>query len=159
MWTQTILVVVMGLSLVTWPGPMYGQSQAPWFGTWRLNPGKSTANRDPRFKRVTSTIEPWESGLRVTYDMVGSRGGVTHLEWSGKLDGRDYPVQGVDYLLTNAYSPLDDRSYRIVIKVDGAVAATATAVISPDGKTLTTNTLEKNARGQDVRTVTVYDRQ
>jgi len=81
------------------------------------------------------------------------------MEWAGKFDGKDYPVQGVDYVLTNAYTRLDERSYQIVIKVDGDVAATAKVVVSPDGKTLTTFTNEKNARGESVTTTTVYDRQ
>lgn len=127
-------------------------SQAPWLGTWKLNLAKSPANQD-RYKRVTSKIEPWEDGLKVTYDMVGTRGGITHMEWSGKFDGKDYPVQGVDYVLTNAYTSVNDHSYQIVVKVDGAVAAIATVVISPDGKTLTTVTAEKNAR-----TTAVYEK-
>ena len=133
--------------------------QAPWFGTWKLNFAKSTGNPDTRFKKVTTQIEPWEDGLKVTYDAVGSRGGITHLEWSGRFDGRDYPVQGVDYVLTNAYSQIDDHTYQITIKVDGGVAATARVVISPDGKTLTTVTTEKNAQNQQVTSTTVYDKQ
>lgn len=143
---QTRIIFVIWMILA-------GQAQAPWFGTWKLN------STNDRYKRVTSKIEPWgEDGLKVTYDMVGTRGGTTHMEWTGKFDGRDYPVQGVDYVLTNAYSRLNDRSYQIVVKVDGAVAATATVAISPDGKTLTTVTSEKDARGQNVTATTVYDR-
>jgi len=104
-------------------------------------------------------VEPSQDGLKVTYDMVGIRGGVTHMEWTGKFDGKDYPVQGVDYVLTNAYTRLDEQSYQIVIKVDGAVAATAKVVVSSDGKTLTTSTVEKNARGESVTSTTVYDSQ
>ena len=135
-----------------------GEAAGPWFGTWNLNPAKSTADSSSRFKRVTSKIEPWQDGLKVIYDMVGTRGGITHMEWTGRFDGKDYPVQGVDYVLTNAYTLLNDRSYRIVIKVDGAVAATATVVIAPDGRTLTTTTTEKNTRGEDVTTTALYDK-
>ena len=138
---------------------MAGEPLGPWFGTWKLNPAKSTSKSESRFKRVTLKVEPSQDGLKVTYDIVGIRGGVTHMEWTGKFDGRDYPVQGVDYVLTNAYTPVDERSYQIVIKVDGAVAATARVVVSPDGKTLTTSTVEKNARGESITTTVVYDRQ
>jgi hypothetical protein len=137
---------------------MAGEPLRPWFGTWKLNPAKSTANSESRFKRVTLNVEPWQDGLKVTYDMVGIRGGITHMEWTGKFDGKDYPVQGVDYVLTNAYTRLDEQSYQIVIKVDGTLAATAKVVVSADGKTLTTSTVEKNAKGESV-TTTVYDRQ
>ena len=34
-----------------------------------------------------------------------------HLEWTGKFDGNDYPVQGVEVVLTNAYRRVDDRTY------------------------------------------------
>jgi hypothetical protein len=138
---------------------MAGEPLRPWFGTWKLNPAKSTANSESRFKRVTLNVEPWQDGLKVTYDMVGTRGGITHMEWTGKFDGKDYPVQGVDYVLTNAYTRLDEQSYQIVIKVDGALAATAKVVVAPDGRTLTTSTVEKNARGESVTSTTVYDRQ
>jgi hypothetical protein len=74
--------------------------------------------------------------------MVRTRGGITHMEWLGRFDARDYPVQGVASFMTNAYRQVDDRSYEIVIKVDGATAATATAVVSSDGATMTVTTVE-----------------
>lgn len=143
---------------LTLPPTSASPAQAPWFGTWKLNLAKSSANPD-RYKTVTSRIEPWEDGLKVTYDMVGTRGGVIHMEWSGRFDGKDYTVQGMDYVLTNAYSLVNDRSYQIVVKLDGRVAATSSVVISPDGKTLTTVTSEKNAQGESVNTTAVYDKQ
>ena len=127
-----------------------GPAQAPWLGTWKLNPAKSSTNSD-RYKRVTSKIEPDGDGIKVIYDMVGTRGGTTHMEWTGKFDGKDYPVEGVDYVLTNAYTLLNDHSYQIAVRVDGALAATTRVEISADGKTMTTVTDEK--------VTTVYDRQ
>ena len=135
------------------------QSQEPWLGTWRVNLAKSTADRDARYKRGTTKIEAWQDGLKVTYDLVGVRGGVTHMEWTGKFDGRDYPVQGVDYVLTTAYSRIDDHSYQITIKIAGVLTATAKVVISPDGKTLTTSTTGNNAQGKSVTTTPVYERE
>jgi hypothetical protein len=134
------------------------QTRDPLFGTWRLDFDRSTRNGDVRFKRGTSKIEPWEGGLKVTYDLVGVRGGVTHMEWIGKVDGQDYPVQGVDYALTNAYSRMSDGSYQIVSKIDGVLTSTAKVVISRDEKTLTTVTRGKNAQGNTVETTTVYER-
>jgi hypothetical protein len=60
--------------------------------------------------------------------------------------------------MTNAYRRIDDRSYEIVVKVDGIVNSTASVAISPDGKTLTTLTASKNAQGNPVKTTTVYER-
>src|ERR1035438_128786 len=94
--------ILFAVLMMTLPGP----EQAPWFGTWRLHPAKPITSSD-RFKTVTSRIEAAEDGLRVTYDMIGTRGGITHVEWTGKFDGKDYPVEGVDYVLTNAYKSLN----------------------------------------------------
>jgi hypothetical protein len=136
------------------------RQQAPWFGTWRLNPARSTKRPEASpYKRVTTRIEPSGDGLKVTYDMVGTRGGVTHMEWAGRFDGRDYAVQGADYVLTNAYRRIDDQRYEIAIKVDGAAAATAVATVSADGRTLTVETTERGAKGAVITTTAVYERQ
>jgi hypothetical protein len=90
--------------------------------------------------------------------MVRRRGGITHMEWSGRFDGRDYPVQGVDYVLTNAYRKLSDRSYEIVVRVDGRQAAVATAVVSSDGGTLIVDTVERDAAGRTITSRATYGR-
>ncbi len=133
--------------------------QAPpaWVGAWRLDFAKSAASNSP-YKRVTLTIGPWESGLRVVYDMVGVRGGVNHVEWSGQFDGKDYPVQGIDYVMTNAYSRIDDHTYNIVIKREGRISGNVKVTVAADGRTLTAITTSKNAAGEEIRTTAVYDK-
>jgi hypothetical protein len=138
--------------ILTLPCHFTAQPQSPWYGTWRLVPETSA------YKKVTTRIEPKEDGLRVTYEMVGLRGGVTHWEWSGRFDGNDYPVQGVENVLTNAYRKIDDRSYEIVIKVEGTITAVARVVAASDGKTLNVTTEEKLSNGQTRKTVVVYER-
>jgi hypothetical protein len=128
-------------------------AQAPWMGTWKLIPGKLQAPSD-RYKRTITKIEPWQGGIKVEYDMVGVRGGLNHLEWTGKFDGKDYPVEGADYIITNAYTVIDDHHYEILVKVEGHHTATARVEVSSDGKTLTTVTTEG-----DKKTTAVYERQ
>ena len=154
--TVAVAAVIMGMLV---PALAF-QARAPWFGTWQHEiPAPASRFETPAYKKVTTRIEPWQDGVRVTYDMVRTRGGVTHVEWAGRFDGRDYPVQGVDYVLTNAYRVLDDRRYEIVVKVDGQPAATATAVVSPDGGTLTVTTVERDLRGQRRTSTTIYRRE
>ena len=135
------------------------QQPAPWFGSWQQVPPERKWFNPWPYQKVTLRIEPWEDGLRVVYDMVRRRGGITHLEWSGRFDGRDYPVQGVDYVLTNAYRNLSDRSYEIVVRVDGRQAAVARASVSDDRSTMTVETVERDARGQPITSTAVYKRQ
>lgn len=137
----------------------HAQISPSWFGTWKLNLEKSTYNPGPPpYRRATYRIEPWKDGIKVVYDMVRQRGGVNHLEWMGTLDGRDYAVQGVEELITNAYKPLGDREWEVVLKIDGRVAATSRVTLSPDGKTMTTVTTGRNAQGAQVTTTTVYEK-
>ena len=154
---QSIVAAVLSVALHATTGTA---TEAPWFGTWQLEAPKTAPRwfEAPPYKKVTITIEPSgeapgqpsgqaagearREGLRVTYDMVRTRGGVTHMEWLGRFDGKDYPVQGAPSFMTNAYRQIDDRSYEIVIKIDGATAATATAVVSSDGATMTVTTIE-----------------
>lgn len=157
---RTLLALAMTASLTPQPFMVAGQQPAPWLGTWTLDPARSTRRAEPSpYRKVTFRIEPIDDAVKVTYRMVGTRGGVTRMEWTGRFDGRDYAVQGADNVLTNAYRRLDDRSYDIVVKVDGQSAALATARVSADGGTLTVTTAERAARGQTVHTTAVYERQ
>jgi hypothetical protein len=132
---------------------------APWFGVWELDIRPPASRFEPPpYKRATTRIEPWDGAVKVTYDLVRIRGGITHMEWVGRFDGADYPVQGVDNHLTNAYRVKDERSYEIVIKIDSKPVATATAVVSSDGETLTVTTEERDPGGQLRKTTAVYRR-
>jgi hypothetical protein len=82
-------------------------------------------------------IEPSARGVKIIDDLVRPRGGVLHLEWIGKFDGLDYPIQGVEVVLSNAYRCSDDRTCELVQKLDGDVVLTARLTISPDGRLLT----------------------
>ena len=84
--------------------------------------------------------------------MVRNRGGITHLEWIGRLDGNDYPVQGVELVLTNAYRRVDDRTYELIQKIDGEVVATRDHD-SPDGRMITTVNASRTASA-----TTIYER-
>jgi len=159
MGTRTISVAAVLLGVALMPRLLLGQTQPPWIGTWKLNSAKSTPPREARYKRVVLRIVPLNDGLKVTYDMVGVRGGLSHMEWIGRFDGKDYPVQGLDYVLTNAYSSVDDHTYQIVVRVDGTVAGNTKVAISPDGKTLIAVTTEKGAVGDALTMTTVYEKE
>jgi hypothetical protein len=132
--TTIIVVLVLALPCAAW-----SQDRQPLFGTWRLNFTESTFAPGPQaYVRVTCTIEPWQDdGLKVVYDMVGTRGGVTHWEWMGRLDGKDYPLEGVEEMITNAYSQISDHTYSVIFKIDGRITTTSRIAVSPDGKILT----------------------
>ena len=137
------------------PGMLPGETIASWFGTWKLNLASSTYSPGPPpFKRATRRIEQVGARITITDDQVRTRGGLIHLEWTGKFDGLDYAVQGVEVALTNAYRRIDDHTCELVQKVDGEIVATARLLLSPDGTTITTVNSSRTASA-----TTVYERQ
>ena len=155
MTSRVLLAAVLGAFLA---GHGRADAQVPpnWTGTWTLNLATSTYSPGlPPYKRAICKIQPWQDGLRVTYEMVRQRGGVTHLEWTGKLDGRDYPVEGVDRVVTSAYRRIDDRTFAITTTVDGQVAEEARLTVSPDGRTMTIATTRRN---ETDATTAVYEK-
>jgi hypothetical protein len=130
-----------------------------WVGTWALNVQKSVYNPGPGpYRRGAMKVEMVGDQVRFAYDLVMQRGGVQHMEWTGRFDGEDYMVQGVDDYVTYAYSPVSDREYQVVTKVDRQIVAISTVTVSADGRTLTTSTGGRNARGDEITNVTVYEK-
>ncbi len=131
------------------------QARSPWFGTWKLNVAKSLFRPAPPYKGATRRIEPVDGGIIIIDDLVRSRGGILHLEWTGKFDGRDYPVQGVEIVLTNAYRCADSYTCELTQRTDGEVSAVARLQISPDGGTLVTVTSSRSGG----TATTIYEKQ
>jgi hypothetical protein len=147
------------LGLLAQPAVSWSQVDALWLGEWRLNLAKSTYNPGPApYLRAAYRIQPHADGVRVVYDMVRPRGGVIHLEWTGRFDGQDYPMQGVEEAITYAYRRVGGRTYEIVMKVDDQPTATSRATVSATGDVITTSTAGRDARGARVTTVTVYEK-
>ncbi len=147
--------IVLALAALLFPGLAEAQSPRLWFGVWTLNIARSSySSGAPPYKRATRRIEPSERGVKIIDDLVRPRGGIVHLEWIGRFDGLDYPVQGVEVVLTNAYRCRDDRTCELIQKLDGEPVVTAWLTISPDGSVLTTV-----ATGQTAAFTTIYERQ
>jgi hypothetical protein len=131
------------------------QVPALWFGTWTLNVAKSTYSSQPPYKRATRRIQPSnDGGITIVDDLVRPRGGILHLEWTGKLDGVDYPVQGVEIVLSNAYRAIDGRTWDVTQKVDGEVVARVRLTLSSDGRTIASVSTSRTDKA-----TTVYERQ
>ncbi len=154
-----VAVTALTTAALLLPFAVWAQDLAPLSGTWRVNIAESRFAADPPYRRMTCTIQEWEDGLKVIYDIVGTRGGVTHWEWTGRLDGKDYALQGVEVVVTNAYSRIDERTYTILVKEDGRSTTTSKIAISPDGWVMTVTSTTPNAQGQHVVNTVVYDRQ
>src|SRR5215831_11841942 len=65
----------------------------PQMGTWKLNAAQSKLT--PGTAKVDMVvIEPASDNVKVTGDGTDRNGKSMHNEWTGKFDGKDYPVTG-----------------------------------------------------------------
>src|SRR5690348_10884175 len=66
-------------------------AQDAFMGTWKLNEAKSKLSSGAP-KNSTVVYEAAGENVKVTIDGTDSAGKPTHNEWTGKFDGKDYPV-------------------------------------------------------------------
>jgi hypothetical protein len=127
-------------------------------GTWKLNESKSKIPAGAP-KNTTVIYEMAGDKIKVTVEGVDGEGKPTHYEWTGMFDGKDYPVTGDAASDSRSYKEVNDHTLELTNKKGGKVTVTGKAVVSADGKTRTINTTGKNAKGETVKTMGVYDKQ
>ena len=128
-------------------------------GTWKLNESKSKM-RPGAPKGLTAVYELVGDDVKITLDGVASSGKPTHSEWTGKFDGKYYPVTGNGALVdARSYTKVDDRTLVFSEKKNGKVVFTGRVVISKDGKSRAVTTNGTDPKGKKFRTVYVYDKQ
>src|SRR5262245_18923296 len=127
-------------------------------GTWKLNEAKSKF-APGRPKNHTVVYEAAGDKVKITVDGTDKDGKSTHNEWTGKFDGKDYPVTGDPTSDMRSYQKVGDRVLKITIKKDGKVTVTGRIIVSADGKSRMVTTGEAGAKGKGFRNRSVYDKQ
>lgn len=138
-------------------GVAAGFAADPHMGTWKLNEAKSKITPGT-MKMTTVTFKKMSGNVNLTSDGVGPDGKPIHVEWSGKFDGKDYPVSGDPNGETRSYMKVDDRTLHVTVKKNGKVTATAHTVVSADGKSRTATVNGTTAKGKKFKNVAVYDK-
>lgn len=131
---------------------------SPQMGTWKLNEAKSKFPPGAP-KNNTVVYEAAGDNVKVTVDGVDGQGKATHNEWTGKFDGKDYPVTGDPSGDSRAYKKISDHKLELTNKKAGKVTATGTIEVSADGKTRTVTVSATDAEGKKVHYTAVYDKQ
>jgi hypothetical protein len=154
------LVLVAAVTFV--PLLALAQTPDPWIGTWRLNLAKSKyepANLAPKSQTLRQEAAPGGSA-KTTIDVVDAQGKALHQEYVVTFDGKPVAIKGApDANTTRVYKRIDGRTYEYVQSVAGKPTTTTRTVVSADGKTRTITTTGRNAQGQTVNNVSVYERQ
>ena len=129
-----------------------------WMGTWKLNEAKSKiaagATKNPT---VAYTTEG--DNLQVTVDGITSEGKPVHHVWTGKIDGKDYPVTGDPSGDTRSYRKIGDSTLEFVGKKGGKVTVVGRVSHSADGMTRTVTSRVTDAKGKKIKSTAIYDKQ
>jgi hypothetical protein len=130
----------------------------PHMGTWKLNEAKSKITAGTT-KFTTVTFKNMLGNIKVTSDGTDGSGKPIHVEWSGKFDGKDYPVTGDPNSDTRAYTKVDDRTLEVTVKKSGKVTVRTRTAVSADGKSRTSDVKGITAKGKKFKNVAVFDKQ
>jgi hypothetical protein len=132
-------------------------ANSPQLGTWKLNEAKSKfAPGVP--KNHTVTYEAAGDSMKVTVEGTDLEGKPTKNEWTGKFDGKDYPVTGDATSDMRSYKQVDDHTLNFSIKKGGKVTITGKIVTSADGTSRTVTTKGTDSKGNKFTNVAVYDK-
>ena len=150
------LALPLALSLV-FVSLALGFQDNPNMGTWKLNEAKSKFSGKAR--NHTVVYEAAGDQTKVTVDGVDENGAAVHSEWTGKFDGKDYPVTGDANSDVRSYRMINKNTLALSGKKNGKVTLSGRVVVSRDGKTRTVTTTATNAQGKKVTNTAVYDKQ
>ena len=126
-------------------------------GTWKLNEAKSKFSTKSRNNTVVYMA--MGDNVMVTIDGLDADGKPAHTEWTGKFDGKDYPVTGDPTSDTRAYTAVNDNTLTFAGKKAGKVTISGKIVVSADGKTRTVTSAVTDAAGKKLKATAVYDKQ
>ena len=145
-----ILFAGVGLSLAA------EVDQTPFMGTWKLNEAKS--KMAPGATKNTTVVYTASSDgtIKITTDGTDKDGKPVHTEWTGKFDGKDYPVTGAPDSDTRSYTSSGKHSLSMTVKKGGKTTVTGKITVALDGKTRTVTTTGAEPQ---MNNTAVYDKQ
>ena len=152
--TRTILLTL----LLCFVGAAVCVADDPQMGTWKLNEAKSKIGAGSP-KITTSVYEATGDSVKATLDGTDGDGKPLHSEWTGKFDGKDYPVTGDPNTDTRSYKKVNDHTLASTNKKGDKVTITARGVVSADGKTRTVTITGTDSKGKKFTSTAVYDKQ
>jgi hypothetical protein len=127
-------------------------------GTWKLNDAKSKFGPGAT-KNNTVVYEAAGDSVKVTVDGVDSAGNAIHSEWTGKFDGKFYPVTGDPASDMRSYRTINNHAMALTGKKDGKVTLSGRIVVSANGRTRTVTSTGKDPKGHKITNRAVYDKE
>jgi hypothetical protein len=133
-------------------------AQNPQMGTWKLNESKSKIPAGAP-KNTTVVYEAAGDNVKVSTDGTDREGKPAHTEWTGKFDGKDYPLTGDSAADSRSYKMINDHTLELTNKMGGKVVTSGRIVVSPEGKTRTLHLTGMDSAGKKFTSSAVYDKE
>jgi hypothetical protein len=134
-------------------------AENPNMGTWKLNEAKSKIPAGVGKNTTVVYSAAANDMIKVTTDGVDASGKTSHSEWTGKFDGKPYPVTGTDSSDSRSYTAKGERTLDLVVMKGGKTVATGKIEVAEDGKTRTVDIDETSADGKKLKAKFMYDKQ
>ncbi len=152
-------VKTLALTLVLgFAGAAVSLAQSPQMGTWKLNEAKSKVPAG-FMKNTTVVYEMTGDSVKVTTEGTDAIGKPLHTEWTGKFDGKDFPLTGDPNADSRSYTKVSDHTLSMTNKMGGKEVVKGRIVVSADGKTRTLKTSSMDSAGKKVSNLAVYDKE
>jgi hypothetical protein len=139
-------------------GAIFCLAENATMGSWKLDEAKSKFSPGSP-KSTMVTYESAGDSIKVTIDGTSFDDKPTHTEWTGKFDGKDYPVTGDTNQTSRSYTQVNDHTMKFQIKSGDKVVLGGTIVIAADGKSRTVTAKGTSAGGKKISYTAVYDKQ
>ena len=155
----TVRMIAVSLALCFF-GALAGVAQQTDMttGSWKMDEAKSKFS--PGSPKSTMVVyEPAGDSVKVTIDGTSSDGKPSHTAWTGKFDGKDYPVTGDSNQSTRSYSKVNARALKFAVKSGDKVVLSGTIIIAANGKSRTVKASGSSADGKKISYTAVYDKQ
>ena len=127
-------------------------------GTWKLNEAKSKLSPGAT-RNNTVVYEAAGDSVKITVDGIDSDGKPAHNVWTGKFDGKDYPVTGDPTSDARSYASVDAHTLTLSVKKAGNEMVTGNIVVAANGKSRTVTTSGIDSKGEKISNTAVYDKQ
>ena len=131
----------------------------PFLGTWKLNEAKS--HIPPGAGKTTSAVYSSAANdmVTITTDGVDAKGNPTHTEWTGKFDGKPYPVTGSPDVDNRTVEARGVRMLNITNLKGVKLISKGKTEVSADGRSRALDLTGTTADGKPYKATYFYDKQ
>lgn len=156
----TVISAVAVLCLVV-PSLLLAQTN-PVVGSWKLNLEKSKFPAGMAPKSLVRTVTAEGDSVTYNFEGEGPDGAALKYSFTVKYDGNEYEVKGTgmpygaDHI---AIKKVNSHMFSATLKKEGKDVGASTSTVSHDGKTTTLNSKGTDAKGNAVKTTSIFDKQ